>query len=116
MTLVVAGVTAGIGWIVSDTLISANEMDAVITGLGEFRSAMTDPVRPEPDQSGGSREFLVIDPAWRTSQSRHPEVNGIVMCLRHLGLGWVSFLLPRNEGRALGKWLLDNCADGGKPE
>jgi hypothetical protein len=104
------------GEVVGESTLSANEMDAIITGLGEFRSAMTEPVRAEPDQSGGSREFLVIDPAWRTSASPNSEIDGIVMRLRHLGLGWVSFLLPRHEGRALGKWLTESCADGGKPE
>ena len=56
----------------------------------------------------GSRELLVIDPKWRTERSPHADIDGVVMRLRHIGLGWVSFLLPRNEGSALGKWLSDN--------
>lgn len=100
------------GRVTGESTLNASEMDAVITALGEFRSAMKDPVSPEPDQSGGSREFLVPDPAWRTNQSPHSEIDGIVMRLRHLGFGWVSFLLPRHEARALGDWLTKNW---GKP-
>jgi hypothetical protein len=103
------------GVVVGESTLNANEMDAVIAGLGEYRSAMTEPVRPEPDQSGGSRELLVVDPAWRTNHSPHSDVDGIMMRLRHLGFGWVSFLLPRHEGRALGKWLTESCAEPIKP-
>ena len=104
------------GKIAGESTLSADEVDAVIAGLGRFRAALSQQVRPEPDQSGGAQEFLVVDPAWRTVQSPHAEVDGIVMRLRHLGLGWVSFLLPRHEGRALGKWLVDSCAEPAKPE
>jgi hypothetical protein len=104
------------GKVVGESTLSADEIDAVITGLGRFRAALNQQARPEPDESGGAQEFLVVDPAWRTVQSPHAEVDGIVMRLRHLGLGWVSFLLPRQEGRALGKWLADNCAEPAKPE
>ena len=104
------------GKVVGQSTLSADEIDVVITGLGRFRAMLNQPVRPEPDQSGGAQEFLVVDPAWRTVQSPHAEVDGIVMRLRHLGLGWVSFLLPRQEGRALGKWLADSCAEPAKPE
>lgn len=104
------------GKVVGESTLNADEMDAVITGLGRFRAALNQQVRPEPDQSGGAQEFLVVDPCWRTVQSPHSEVDGIVMRLRHLGLGWVSFLLPRHEGRALGKWLADSCAEPAKPK
>jgi hypothetical protein len=104
------------GKVVGESTLNAVEMDAVITGLGQFRASLNQQVRPEPDQSGGAQEFVVIDLAWRTAQSPHAEMDGIVMRLRHIGLGWVSFLLPRHEGRALGKWLTESCADPIKPE
>ncbi|MDI4238107.1 hypothetical protein OZ411_35445 [Bradyrhizobium sp. Arg237L] len=104
------------GKVVGESALSADEMDAAIAGLGQFRAALNQQVRPEPDQSGGAQELLIVDPAWRTVQSPHAEVDGVVMRLRHLGLGWVSFLLPRHEGRALGRWLADNCAEPAKPE
>jgi hypothetical protein len=99
------------GKVVGESTLSADEMDAVIAGLGQFRASLNQQVRPEPDQSEGAKELLVVDPAWRTVQSPHAEVDGIVMRLRHVGFGWVSFLLPRRECRALGKWLADNCAE-----
>jgi hypothetical protein len=102
------------GKVVGESTLSAEEMDVVISGLGQLRAALDQQVRPERD--GGAQEFLVVDPAWRAVQSPLAEVDGIVMRLRHLGFGWVSFLLPRHEGLALGKWLADSCAERAKPE
>ncbi len=93
---------------VGQATLNATELDNVISGLAEFRASLVEPVSAEPKQDAGSRELLVIDPAWRTERSPHGEIDGIVMRLRHIGLGWVSFLLPRNESSALGKWLSDN--------
>ncbi len=104
------------GKVVGESTLNADEIDAVIAGLGRFRASLNQQVRPEPDQSRGAQEFLVVDPTWRTVLSPHAEVDGIVMRLRHLGLGWVSFLLPRHEGHALGKWLADSCAEPAEPE
>jgi len=104
------------GKVAGESTLNAKELDAVIAGLGHFRAALPEQVSPEPNQSGGSQEFVVIDPAWRTVQSPHGDIDGIVMRLRHIGLGWVSFLLPRHEGRALGKWLTENSAEQVKPE
>lgn len=98
------------GKVVGEATLNAEEMDAVIDGLGRFRAGLSQQVRQEPDQSSGSQELLVVDPAWRTTQSPHAEIDGIVMRLRHIGLGWVSFLLPRHEGLALGKWLTESCS------
>lgn len=88
--------------------LNAAELDSVIAGLGEFRASLVDLVSAEPKQAPGSRDFLVIDPAWRTERSPHADLDGVLLRLRHIGLGWVSFLLPRKEGSALGKWLYDN--------
>ena len=94
--------------LVGQATLNAAELDNVIAGLGEFRASLVEPVSAEPKQDSGSRELLVIDPAWRTDRSPHAEIDGVVMRLRHIGLGWVSFLLPLNEGSALGKWLSEN--------
>jgi hypothetical protein len=103
MTLIVAGISAGTAWMVSDTLITGGDIPL------RDRQYVTS-VSAEPKQDPGSREFLVIDPAWRTEGSPHAEIDGVLMRLRHIGLGWVSFLLPRKEASALGKWLFDNSA------
>ena len=104
------------GKVVGKSTLNANELDKVIAGLGEFRAALPEQISAEPDQSSNTREILVIDPVWRTNRSPHADLDGIVMRLRHIGLGWVSFLLPRSEGRALGKWLTDNSTKSDKPE
>ena len=46
------------GKVVGKSTLSAVEMDAVISGLGQFRSALNQQVRPEPDQAGVRRNFL----------------------------------------------------------
>ena len=97
--------------VVGQSTLNADEIDSLIVGLGQFRAALNQQVRSEPDQGAGAREFLVVDPAWRTNQSPHADVDGVVMRLRHLGFGWVSFLLPRREARALGKWLTESSAE-----
>jgi hypothetical protein len=93
---------------VGQATLNATELDNVIAGLGEFRASLVEPVSAEPKKDAGSRELLVIDPAWRTERSPHADIDGVLVRLRHIGLGWVSFLLPRNECSALGKWLFDN--------
>jgi hypothetical protein len=98
-----------------EATLKASDLDAVIAGLGKFRAALPEPVSPEPDYSS-SPEFAVVDPAWRTLHSPHADADGIIMRLRHIGLGWVSFLLPRHEGRALGKWLTESCPEQAKSE
>jgi hypothetical protein len=104
------------GKVVGESTLNADEMNAVISGLGQFRAALNQQVHSEPEESAGTPEFLVVDPAWRTVQSPHAGIDGIVMRLRHLGFGWMSFLLPRHEGRALGKWLTENCAEDPEPK
>jgi hypothetical protein len=102
--------------VIGESTLSADELDIVISALGQFRADLYPQMRPEPDQSPGAREILVVDPAWRAVPSPHAEIDGIVLRVRHPGFGWVSFLLPRHEGLALGKWLADSCAERAKLE
>ena len=53
----------------SQATLNAAELDSVIAGLGELRASLDDLVSAEPKKAPGSREFLVIDPAWRTERS-----------------------------------------------
>ena len=104
------------GKVSGESTLNADEMDDLIAGLGHLRAALNQQVRTEPDRGAGTRYIVVVDPAWRTGPSPHAEIDGIVMRLRHVGLGWVSFLLPHREGRALGKWLTENSIEPTKPE
>jgi hypothetical protein len=88
--------------------LRAAELDTVIATLGEARAAMTETVSNEPRHGAGSRELMVVDPAWRAEAAPHRALNGITLRLRHVGLGWVTFLLPHHEARALGEWLCGN--------
>jgi hypothetical protein len=66
---------------------------------------MSAPISREPPQN--CRELAAIDPIWRTNPPLHPDVNGILLRLRHPGFGWLTFILPHHEAAALGKWLCD---------
>lgn len=88
------------------------ELEAIITTLGEARAVMPIGVPAEPRQDAGTREIMVIDPAWRTAPTIHSALNGIILRLRHPGFGWLTFLLPHHEALSLGKWLTEH---GEKP-
>jgi hypothetical protein len=76
--------------------------------LGEVRAIMSQPVPAEPPNVAGAREAVIVDPAWRTNTAVHPSLDGILLRLRHLGFGWVTFLLPHHEALGLGQWLADH--------
>jgi hypothetical protein len=65
------------GKVVGESTLSADEMDAVITGLGRFRAALNQQVRPEPDESGGAQEYSrsrnwMVPPVMRVSETIQP--------------------------------------------
>jgi len=68
-------------------------------------------IGPEPRTEPGTRELVIVNPAWRTHFGIHPDLDGIVMRLRHLGLGWLTFLLPHHEAKSLGDWLRNNAKE-----
>jgi hypothetical protein len=75
--------------------------------LGEARAAMAEQVTP--DLEHGMRLKAIADPRWQT-ETRH-DMGGVMLALRHPGLGWVSFLLPPNEARALGNYLVAQAGE-----
>jgi hypothetical protein len=92
--------------------LTVRELDALIGLLGETRWMLQDAVSAEPRHEAASRELMVLDPAWRTEWPIHPSLNGLTLRLRHPGFGWLTFLLPWNEARALGEWLVNNSNTG----
>jgi hypothetical protein len=88
--------------------LQANELDAIIAALGEARATMRDKVSVDAPDVRGTREVMVLDPAWRTNPQLHPSLAGITLRLRHTGFGWLTFLLPHHEARSLGEWLFKN--------
>lgn len=82
-----------LGWIG----LAAADMDALIERLATARAAMADAVPAALDP--GSRIQSTVNPAWRTRHNLDP--NGILLDLRHPGLGWMSFQFPETEAQRL---------------
>lgn len=91
--------------------LKPEEAEDLIVKLGHARASLNKPVRYEPGP-GTRLDLTVVDPVWRTSTDPRvgpPGVTGVTLALRHSGYGWLSFLLPYEEARALGRWLLDHA-------
>jgi hypothetical protein len=85
--------------------LQASELETLLAHLAEMRAAMPTQIAPEPPTGPGAQELVIVDPAWRTDFSIHPDLDGILIRLRHLGFGWLTFLLPHHEAKSLGSWL-----------
>jgi hypothetical protein len=99
------------GKVAAEVRVGASELDTLIAALGEKRWMLPDQVPPDHAAvSTGvvTREVMVVDPAWRTELPVHPTLNGMTLRLRHPGFGWLTFLLPWGEAKALGEWLAKN--------
>jgi hypothetical protein len=72
-------------------LLTVDDIDALIDTLGEIRSGMQ-PARPlEPP---ASRHYpLQMDPSWCVD--RNPLFDGVILILRHAGVGWTAFAFPQ---------------------
>lgn len=63
-------------------------------------------------------EFSDVNPAWRVSPHvalDGPKADSVAIGLRHSVYGWLSFVLPDREARALGKWLMDTTKKSAPP-
>ena len=69
--------------------LTAPQLDELIASAAKLRQALQPPVSLEPPQTSEA----TIDPAWRSL------VHGAntILQLRHLGLGWVTVILPPHE-------------------
>lgn len=88
-------------------VLDAASVEGLISSLANVRASMAEPVTPEIDP--GTELRCIIDPIWRTRIPPHPSVPGPLLALRHPGLGWLSFILPDTEARALGQWLMEHA-------
>jgi hypothetical protein len=96
---------------IAQVSLQANELEKLLAHLAEMRAAMPIQIGLEPPTGPGTQELVVVDPAWRTNFSVHSDLDGILMRLRHLGFGWLTFLLPHHEARSLGDWLSRNAKE-----
>jgi hypothetical protein len=94
---------------ISRVSFQANELEKLLAHLAEMRAAMPTQMSPEPPTGPETQELVIVDPAWRTNFSVHSDLDGILMRLRHLGFGWLTFLLPHHEAKSLGDWLSKNA-------
>jgi hypothetical protein len=69
--------------------LTAPELDELIARAAKLRQALQPPVSLEPPQTSEA----TIDPAWRSL----PHGANTILQLRHLGLGWVTVILPPHE-------------------
>lgn len=82
--------------------INATDIDAIALMLRSYRMAMAPPVPTEPWVDGPYID-VQPDPAWYIE----PEAmtGDPIMHLRHPGIGWLHFLLPRSESKHLAEGL-----------
>jgi hypothetical protein len=69
--------------------------------VASHRANLNEPVTPRLDP--GARLPAVVDPAWLVPNER--DSQGYILCFRHPGLGWLSFVLPDNEAASIAEWL-----------
>jgi len=69
--------------------LSPSELDELIVSAAKMRQTVQPPVALEPPQTSEA----TIDPAWRSLMHG----ANTVLQLRHLGLGWVTVILPPHE-------------------
>lgn len=89
--------------------LNAEEADRLILAIAQARSELSQAVSADFPQS--AKVPAQIDPRWYTNQAPHPSLPGVLLRLRHSGLGWLAFLLPPHEARALGQWLTNNAGE-----
>jgi hypothetical protein len=73
--------------------LSATELDELITNAAKIRQALQPPVPLQPPETSEA----TVDPAWRSLMHG----ANTVLQLRHLGLGWVTVILPPHERASL---------------
>ena len=73
--------------------LSAAELDELIAGAAKLRQALKPAVALEPPQTSEATN----DPAWRSMMHG----DNTVLQLRHLGVGWVTVIIPPHERASL---------------
>ena len=79
-------------------ILDAPSLDDLIGTLSKVRATLPEIVTPTLDP--GARLDIQADPAWLVPDA-HSGPPGIVLALRHAGLGWLGFHLPKDGAKAL---------------
>jgi hypothetical protein len=72
-------------------ILDTRDVDALIERLALIRSSMKPAQPPQPSRT--KQHVVEIDPCWYVDRS--PLFDGVVLLLRHTGLGWTGFAIPR---------------------
>jgi hypothetical protein len=87
---------ASVSWVE----LGAEGLDALIADLAAARAELTQPVAEAFDPATAPPP--TEDPAWWVAD---PDPQGIGLALRHPGLGWLGFYLPKDEALQMARWL-----------
>jgi hypothetical protein len=88
--------------------VESSELEELIALLATRRAEMAEPVVPEIEPN--TRLTAIIDPAWRAKTASPVAPDGVLLALRHPGLGWITSLFSRAEVVRLGQSLLSLAA------
>lgn len=80
--------------------LAAAEAEARLHELAQARAELADRVPDDLDEN--ARVEALFDPLWRTS----PQADGPALLVRHPGLGWLGFLFPPADAKAIGQSLV----------
>ncbi len=94
--------------------LGVDAVEDILANLGEFRGGMSPEVKR--DWAGGQKVRAVPDPRWYTE----PDLmrGDSLLHIRDPRFGWLSYLLPREEARKLGQYLIEqaNAPDLAQPQ
>jgi hypothetical protein len=86
-------------------ILDIPEVEELIHQMAAIRSAMAEAV---PDEIEPLARLLAADnPEFAAKIPAHSPRDGVLLALRHPGLGWLAFLLPHPKAEVLGQRLLD---------
>jgi len=85
-----------------------SKFDELVEKIGFARAAMNDRLAVDAGRLA-VLEFTVTNPTWKASADislAGDEADSVALGLRHSRYGWLSFVLPDGDARALGEWLV----------
>ena len=91
--------------------LTAPKVGEVIEKVARVRAALAD--RALSDLGPATvLEFAAVGPAWRASADvalNGENADSIALGLQHPTYGWLCFILPDQQAKLLGEWLLANA-------
>jgi hypothetical protein len=88
-------------------LLAGSEAEGFCQSVAEARKKLADEVSVEIDP--GSRLAALYDPMYATTVGHSQGEHGVLLLLRHPGLGWLPFLLPHTHAADLAQRLMDDA-------